>query len=126
MNKRPPLILHSPLTDSFYIVTRYTVKKDHVLARTKYDCTDRIKEIVAREISIHRQGMVTTEMVKTAFTDWVTQANQHLRAGIGEMCGQVSAVAIDADQAWANVEARLHLQGLQGSELHGPLGQEPD
>lgn len=41
-----PIILKSPLSERWYIATRYTVKDTHVAAHTKYDCTEEIEKIL--------------------------------------------------------------------------------
>ena len=42
-----PVIMQGDLTGRWYIVTRYTKKDGCIVAQTKYDCTDRINEIIA-------------------------------------------------------------------------------
>jgi hypothetical protein len=52
--KQEPRIVHSELTDQWYIVTRYSVRhgkdKDHALlvAHKKYDVTEQMKDILRR------------------------------------------------------------------------------
>lgn len=59
--------------------------------------------------------VVPLSSVEMAFRQWVTTANQHLRAGIGEMNHQVHAVEIDANKAWTAI------QGIIGAGAH-PTG----
>jgi len=50
--KQEPRIIHSELTDQWYIVTRYSIRrgrdKNHALlvAHTKYDVTEQMKDIL--------------------------------------------------------------------------------
>lgn len=44
---KTPLIRQSPLTDNWYVVTRYTQKGDHITAHIKYDVTDQVSAIMS-------------------------------------------------------------------------------
>jgi hypothetical protein len=54
-----PRIVRSDLTNQWYVVTRYMVKKNPndsgkgiLIAQTKYDVTDQINEIINEEVRI--------------------------------------------------------------------------
>lgn len=47
-----PIILKSPLSNRYYLATRYTVHDTHITAHTKYDCTEAIKMILDEKNSV--------------------------------------------------------------------------
>lgn len=69
MSKQPkvPLIRHSGLTGNRYIVTRYTMKDTHVVAHTKYDCTEQVEAILApleqRIAGLERENLGQSDLI---------------------------------------------------------------
>lgn len=42
-----PLIRQSPLTENWYVITKYSQKGDHITAHTKHDVTDQMTAIMS-------------------------------------------------------------------------------
>lgn len=83
-----PLILHSELTKTWYVVTRYTQQEGHVTAHTKYDVTDQV-------LAIH-----------TAILERVEQAEAKVKELESRVAGKV-LVKPCVGPAWGGFEARL-------------------
>lgn len=110
-----PLIMQGDLTGRWYIVTRYTKKDGCIVAQTKYDCTDRINEIIAKF------SPLTLEMVERV-ARWhfsgMLPSDERARTGAWhEACGDHE----DPDPCWHCCDWRELAQDID-RELGGERG----
>lgn len=69
MAKTMPRILYSPLSNRYFIVTRYTEKETHIIAHTKYDCTEQIDAITASLVEQRHDLLSACEMALEFITN---------------------------------------------------------
>ena len=105
-----PLIRPGGLSHSWWLLTRYTVKGDAIVASTKYDITDQIDAIVA-SLTAERDALADQayELRRALESAWAHHGVSHRAVGsacVGTDRETVAALAFDEDATTARALLR--------------------